>query len=73
MANTHNYELVIGTTTFGGSIEINNAGVVSYQETSVNKMSKRIQGALLVILDELAKLPEEYSDLKKFEVTITPV
>jgi hypothetical protein len=70
MAYTHDYKLEIGDTTFKGDIEINNAGVVGYNETSNDKMSARITGAVKIVLEELSKLPENYSDLKTFKVSI---
>ena len=70
MNATHTWELQIADTTFEGECEYTNAGLLQFSETGETQMSGRLKEALRQILDILGPLPEEYTDLKSFELKI---
>lgn len=70
MNTTHTYKFTINDITFKGDIEINDAGLVAFKETSNEKMSEKYRNAIRRVLDELSVLPTSASELTQFKLDI---
>ena len=68
MSNTHKYKLEIGDYVFKGECEYTNAGLLSLEETSDEKMSQKVFDIVRQILELLGPLPEKYNDITLFKV-----